>query len=204
MSATPAEILTFWFGGADLGIAPPPALQRRWFLSDPTFDAEITHRFGGLLDATYTLDTWPTSPAGALATIVVFDQFPRNVFRGSARAFATDARAHRIATSAVQAGFDLAMGVSQRAFVYLPFEHAEDAAAQDRALALFRALAADAAGGPTSALAASYLDFARQHHATIARFGRFPGRNAALGRAGTAEEAAWLASGGATWGQGKR
>lgn len=203
MSATPDDILAFWFGTTDLRADLLPALRRRWFVSDPAFDLEVAARVGALLDTPDVVEAWATTPAGALAAIVVFDQTPRNIFRGSARAFATDLRAYRIATSAVQAEFDRAMGVSQRAFVYLPFEHTEELGAQDRSVTLFERLAADAQGGPAADLAASYLAFAREHRETIARFRRFPGRNAALGRADTPEEAAYLMGGGATWGQGK-
>ncbi|MES2643490.1 MAG: DUF924 family protein [Myxococcota bacterium] len=197
MTIGPDDILRFWFGAADLRAVPSPATPRRWFTPDPAFDAEIADRFGALLDGDpEAVEAWAATPAGALAAILTFDQFPRNVFRGQARAFATDARALRLATACVAARFDQEMGVSQRAFVYLPFEHAEDIASQDRSVALFQELATDPAG-------ALYLSFAESHHATIARFGRFPGRNAALGRTATPEEEAYLAGGGATWGQGK-
>lgn len=192
----PDDILRFWFGAADVRAVPDAATQRRWFTPDPAFDAEIAARFGALLDDPEAIEAWAATPAGALAAIVALDQFPRNLFRGRARAFATDARASRLATACVAARFDAEMGVSQRAFVYLPFEHAEDLVSQDRSVALFQALAADAEG-------AFYLTFAESHRAVIARFGRFPGRNAALGRVDTPEEAAYLSGGGATWGQGK-
>jgi uncharacterized protein (DUF924 family) len=112
--------------------------------------------------------------------VIVLDQFPRNMFRGSARAFATDALALAAARSAVERGFDRLLSPTERTFVYLPFEHAEDLASQRRALALFRARDPD------------NVEYARRHYRIIARFGRFPHRNAILGRESTAEEIEFL------------
>ncbi|MDP2304636.1 MAG: DUF924 family protein [Pseudomonadota bacterium] len=199
----PDDILLFWFGSADLRALPSAATQKRWFTVDPAFDAELAARFGALLDDPEAVEAWATragggGAAGTLAAILTLDQLPRNIFRGRARAFATDARALRLATATVAAKLDRELGLSQRVFAYLPFEHAEDIASQNRSVALFTALAADSEG------AASYVAFAESHRATIARFGRFPGRNAALGRTDTPEEAAYLAEGGQTWGQASR
>jgi uncharacterized protein (DUF924 family) len=197
---TSADVLAFWFDTTDLGARVPPERARRWFTSDPAFDDAIRARFGALLDAPGTVEGWAADPAGTLAAVLVLDQFPRNLFRGTARAFATDPRALALARGAVAAGHDAAMGLQARCFLYLPFEHAEDAAAQAEAIGLFDAMLAGAAPDE-QALARSFADFARQHEAIVARFGRFPGRNKALGRADTPEEAAWLASGGPTFGQ---
>lgn len=171
------DLLRFWFGSADLTATPAPDLQTRWFRVDPAFDEELRARFGALLDA--PVEDWATGPAGALAAVLVLDQLPRNLHRGHARAFASDARARAVADRAIAAGWDAALGVTQRVFLYLPFEHAEDPALQERSIALFRAL-----GDPF------FLSFAEQHQATIARFGRFPARNKALGRVDTPDEAA--------------
>lgn len=200
----PDDILQFWLGSTNLSAVVPLATQARWFNADPAFDAEIEARFGTLFETPEAVESWATDPAGALAAIIVFDQFPRNVFRGRARAFATDARALRLATATVAARFDQEMGMSQRAFVYLPFEHAEDIASQDRSVGLFTALVNDTVGGVSSSEGAVYLTFAEAHRATIARFGRFPGRNAAMGRTDTPEEEAYLSEGGDTWGQSKK
>jgi uncharacterized protein (DUF924 family) len=126
------------------------------------------------------LDRWQSTPLAALALIVVLDQFPRNMFRGTARAFATDARALAAAALAVDRDFDRLFVPSERTFVYLPFEHAEDIAAQRRSLALFRAR------DPGN------LEWAERHHEIVARFGRFPHRNAVLGRASTEAETAYI------------
>ena len=129
---------------------------------------------------------WPGT-AGLLAQTLVLDQFPRNLFRGQARAFAGDAQARAIALQLIDSGAHLALHPLQRWFVYLPLEHAEDLALQERSVALFSALAADAG-------MADALDYAERHRDVIHRFGRFPHRNAALGRASTAEELAYLAT----------
>ena len=147
----------------------------------------MRRRFGAAVDA--ALDDrlgigWAQSP---LALLLLLDQFTRNLFRGSARAFAGDARALSISKALVATGADRRFDTIERGFVYLPFEHAEDLAAQDEAVRLFTALAAE---DPRQA---DSLDYAHRHRDVIRRFGRFPHRNAALGRASSAEEQAWLA-----------
>lgn len=178
-----AAVLAFWFGD-------PPATEARaeWFRKDPAFDAQIRERFGATLDAALQggLRDWDTTPQGALARIVVLDQFTRNGFRDTPRAFAGDALALAAAQALVAGGADRALGPWQRQFVYLPFEHAEDLAQQQQALALFGALAAE---HPQTA---ELRVWAQKHHDIVARFGRFPHRNAILGRASTAEETAFL------------
>jgi len=126
------------------------------------------------------LERWGSTPLAALALIVVLDQFPRNMFRGTARAFSTDSQALAAARGALERGLDQVLSPAERTFVYMPFEHAEDLAAQRRALALFEAL------DPND------MEYARRHHEIIARFGRFPHRNAVLGRESTPEEIEFL------------
>ena len=191
------DVLTFWFGSADLWTRPTAALRQRWFGGGPAFDLEITTRFSHLCDT--AVEGWP-GDAGLLAAVLVLDQFPRNAFRGSRRAFAYDARARALALQALDAGRDQALGPVQRAFLYLPLEHAEDLALQDRCVACFAALAAAAPDDDPDQVK-MMLPFAQKHRDLIQRFGRFPGRNQALGRADTPEEAAWLAAGGETFGQ---
>ena len=181
------QVLDFWFGASDT----PAAGQRRqeWFVKNPAFDAEIAQRFGALIEAALRaeLAAWPADgAAAALAQIVVLDQFTRNVFRNTPRAFAGDPQALAAAKAMVATGQDLALRPLQRAFVYLPFEHAEDLAMQDESVRLFAALAAKAPE------LADMLDYAHRHHLVIARFGRFAHRNAILGRASTSDELAFL------------
>jgi uncharacterized protein (DUF924 family) len=178
-----SSVLDFWFGAA-------PEWRAVWFRADTDFDAAITTRFGALpaRAARGELDIWAGCAAGAVALCLVQDQFPRNLFRGSARAFAWDGRARALAGCAVARGWDPAVPALWRQFLYLPFMHSEDLADQDRSVALYGALAA--AG---EAWAGSCLRSAERHRAVIARFGRYPGRNAALGRVSSAAELSFLA-----------
>jgi len=200
-TVTPDNVLEVWFGSTDLAAAPHAAFQQRWFTPDPAFDAELTQLFGPLFDTPGAVEAWADTPAGALAAIVVFDQFSRNVFRGNGRAFANDPAARRLAARVLHEGWDRAFSIAHRAFVYLPFEHGESIADQDQSVALFGDLARDATGS-AGTLARFYLDFAQKHRAVIVRFGRFPGRNRALGRDDTAAEIEYLTGDGETWGQG--
>lgn len=183
MHADAAAVLDFWF-------APPDGARAEWFRKDAAFDARILARFGALIEAAVAggLGDWDAAGApGALARILLLDQFTRNVWRDTPGAFSGDALALRAALALVDSGADLTLPPWRRAFVYLPFEHAEDAAQQRRAVALFERLAAAAPGFE------GMLDFARRHRDVIARFGRFPHRNAILGRASTPAELDFLA-----------
>jgi len=177
MIPTPGDIVAFWLeAGPD-----------RWFTADPDFDALTRTRF---LDAhedaaRNNLPGWDASPEGALALILLTDQFPRNMFRATPRAFATDALAVRIAERAVARAFDRAYRPPLRRFFYLPFMHAESVVLQKRCEALCAA-SQDAEG----------LQFATVHREIIEKFGRFPHRNPILGRAMTGEEQAFLDEGG--------
>jgi uncharacterized protein (DUF924 family) len=182
-------VLDFWFGPTDdPGHAKP---RPAWFSKDTAFDAEIQRRFGPLIEQALAgeLDDWiskPITPLPALALVIVLDQFTRNAFRDTARAFAGDARALQIARAMVASGADRALGGVQRGFVYLPFEHAEDLSHQRTAVQLFSQLARD------EPARADLLVWAQRHHDVVARFGRFPHRNAALGRTSTADETSFL------------
>jgi uncharacterized protein (DUF924 family) len=187
MEAQAKAVLDFWFGpDTEPGHAPS---REQWFRKDATFDATIAQRFGALIGQALGggLDHWADEPASALARVIVLDQFTRNAFRDTARAFAGDASALAAARRMVRDGADRRLLPVQRMFVYLPFEHAEDLAMQQEALHLFGQLAAD---DPAHA---DLLPWAQKHHDVIARFGRFPHRNAALGRTSTDEEARFLA-----------
>jgi len=177
-----SDTLAFWFGPL------PHATRDVWFRKDASFDAEIRSRFGGVVERALAgaLREWTATPHGALARVLLLDQFTRNLFRGSKRAFAGDAEALATATAAVDSGHDRALDAYERWFLYMPFEHAEDRRAQQRSLALFEALAAETGDrGP--------LEWAKKHAAIIDRFGRYPHRNAILGRESTPEEIAFLA-----------
>jgi uncharacterized protein (DUF924 family) len=162
-----------------------------WFKKDDAFDALIAQRFGPLIAQALVggIDDWlakPVQALPALARVIVLDQFTRNVFRGTARAFAGDGMALQTARALVASGADRALSPVQRQFAYLPFEHAEDLSHQRTSVQLFQQLAVD---DPASA---GLVDWARKHLDIVARFGRFPHRNVALGRASTDEEAAFL------------
>lgn len=154
-------------------------------------DADIRERFGALHDeaAAGHLSAWEDDAAAALALVLVTDQFPRNIWRHSAHAFATDEMARNVADRAIARGFDQATEPDLRGFFYLPFEHHEDPASQARSMMLFEKLAADGGGDEG-------LKWARLHQDLIARFGRFPHRNTVMGRISTPEETAYLAEGG--------
>jgi uncharacterized protein (DUF924 family) len=180
-----AEVLDFWFGAPD---SPERGRPRScWFAKSEAFDGQIRSNFAGLYRraAGGDLAGWERTPLAALALAVLLDQFPRNMFRGTAQAFAADGRALGTARLIVERGFDTVLRPVERWFVYLPFEHAEDIAVQRRSIALFRALESD----PDSA---GTVDYARRHYDIIARFGRFPHRNDVLGRRSTPEESLFL------------
>jgi uncharacterized protein (DUF924 family) len=176
-----SEVLEFWFG------ASPGESRPEWFRKDAAFDAQIRERFGELhaRAARGELDAWRKAPASMLALVVMLDQFSRNMFRDDARAFAQDARARECAHQALARGDDQTLLPVQRQFLYLPLEHSEDMADQDRCVELMRSLDAF----PETRGLASW---AERHRDIVRRFGRFPHRNAALGRATTAAEAEFL------------
>jgi uncharacterized protein (DUF924 family) len=186
-SATPADVLGFWFGHpGEPGHGQPRA---EWFRKDAAFDAGIRSRFLADVEAALAgrLAAWADDRDGILALLILLDQFPRNLFRGTAKAFAGDGEALRLARQALDRGWDANRAAVEKLFIYLPFEHSEALADQERSLALFAALAAAHPG------CEGFLDYARRHHEVIARFGRFPHRNVALGRVSTPEEQDYLA-----------
>jgi len=176
-SVTPAEILAFWRNAG-------PA---RWYSRDDAFDAEVRRRFFGLWQcaAAGELSSWETSDDGALALVIVLDQFPRNLFRDDARTYASDRLAREVAHRAVERGVDARIDGALREFLYLPFMHSEHLADQLRCIELSRA------AGHTES-----LKWAEHHADIIRRFGRFPHRNGLLGRATTPDEQAFLDQGG--------
>jgi len=183
MTATPtaSAVLEFWFG-------PPPHVARgEWFRKDDAFDATIRGRFAATIAEALAggLGDWCADAHGTLARVIVLDQFTRNAWRDTPRAFAGDARALATAEYAIQRGFERDLDGFERWFLYLPFEHSEDLGVQERSLALFAKLAADTGER-------SPLEWAEKHAAVIRRFGRYPHRNAILGRESTPAEVAFL------------
>jgi uncharacterized protein (DUF924 family) len=177
-----ADILAFWFGRpGDAGYGQP---RGEWFRKDDGFDEEIRNRFLPGVEAALAgeLTAWADDRQGLLALLILLDQFPRNLFRNQAQAFAGDEQARRLAGLALAKGWDNQLTAVEKLFVYLTFEHSESLADQERSVALFSALAAGHPGCD------GFLDYARRHHEVIARFGRFPHRNAALGRPSTPDE----------------
>ena len=183
-------ILEFWFGGSDDSFLSVP--RSAWFNKDEVFDGIIRERFLGLWRQARAGELPPDAGDArrALAWLILCDQFPRNLFRGSAEAFATDGLALALARRMVEQGLDRQLPHIARTFVYLPFEHSESLADQDEAVRLFEAMRDDPA-------MARYIEFAHRHRDVIVRFGRFPHRNAALARVSTPEEQAYLAEPGA-------
>jgi len=177
MPASAAEVISFW---RDAG-------PDRWFTKDAAFDGQIRERFFDTYEAAAAgkLSGWEGDAQGALALLILLDQFPRNMFRGDARAFATDPLARAVAAGAIVRGFDSQVPADLRSFFYLPFEHSEDLADQERGIAFYKA-SGDADG----------LKWAEIHADIIRRFGRFPHRNAVVGRATTPEEQKFLDDGG--------
>jgi len=189
MDPLAAAVLDFWFGAPG---APEHGVSRDvWFRKDPAFDEEIRRAFGNTvaraLDGEFA--DWSTTAQGALARVILLDQFTRNIHRDTARAFAGDAQALATAQAALDAGFDRALDPFGRWFLYMPFEHAESVGAQRRSLVLFAELSRDMNDpGP--------LEWAQKHADVILRFGRYPHRNELLGRVSTPEEVAFLAQAG--------
>lgn len=184
------DILAFWFGQLDGAGMPVDNRNALWFGADNAVDALLRERFGGWLERAMAgeLDHWADSDRGLVALVVLLDQFSRNIHRGSARAFAADPKALALATQAIAGGRHAALPAIHRVFLYLPLEHCEALDTQERCVALFRELAA-CSGHP---LAAGFERYAIAHRDVIARFGRFPHRNAVLGRQSTAEELDYL------------
>ncbi len=170
-----AEVVEFWFA---------PGMAEKWFKKDPDLDREVGERFGALRvkAAAGELDSWRDTARGCLALLVLLDQTPRNIFRDNPRTYATDEMARAVTQHALDQGYDRELTHNQRGFLYLPLEHSESLEDQEASVRLTAALDEDPA----------WHDYAVRHRDIIARFGRFPHRNAALGRPSTAEEVAFL------------
>lgn len=170
------QLLEFWFS---------PTAAKRWFRPTREFDRELGERFGALVEAALRgeLDHWAESPRGALALVLLLDQLPLNIWRGEPQSFAGEAQARAVADGAIRHGWDRAFDGKQKAFLYIPFMHSEALADQERSVALYRAAGLQ-----------DNLRWAEHHREIVRRFGRFPHRNAILGRQSTSEEVDWLES----------
>ena len=196
------DLLDFWFAGA---LHDPDAIQERsavWFGGGEAFDQACEQRFAGTLEraAARRLDHWAETARGTLALIILLDQLPRNIHRGTPAAFESDALALEHCVAGLEAGFDRALELIERAFFYLPLQHAEDGSAQDRSVAATEALVTDA----SEALRAQFertLGYAVEHRDIVHRFGRFPHRNRLLKRDSTREERDYLEAGAPSFGQ---
>ena len=168
---SPQDVHDFWFGAPD----------------DPAFDEEIRTKFGETVEAAIEggLTEWEDNGQGSLALILLLDQFARNIFRGSGKSFAGDVRTRQVAAAAIAAGIEKDLNIPQRVFLYLPYEHSEDMADQHRSMDLFNSL-------PKYEGRDNQIDYAQRHLDIVERFGRFPHRNEAMGRASTAEEILFL------------
>lgn len=182
----PEEILRFWFDPAP-GERALSGKRKVWFIKNPEFDREIGDRFGSVysLAAASKLDHWQNTVEGLLALILLLDQFPRNLFRGTAQAFATDPQALALAQSAIAQGCDRSLPLVQRAFIYLPLEHSENLDHQHQNVEHCRQFL----DNPDLS---DFYTYAVKHCEIIQRFGRFPHRNAILGRASSPEETEFL------------
>lgn len=187
----PRSVIDFWYA---------PRARALWFEKDKAFDDEIRQRFGAAVHAAQMgeLDSWTATQMGTLALLILLDQMARNIYRGQAKAFLGDARALAIADAAIKRDLDKGLPFDQRRFFYLPFEHAEDMANQDRSIDLFTRLYEEAPGTDREN-AEVQLDYAHRHRDIIKRFGRYPHRNEALGRPSTDDEIAFLKTPGSSF-----
>ena len=186
----PEDLLAFWFGPPG---SSPLANSTKWYTKDDGFDREIAARFGTALElaARGALDGWKTTPRGRLALVILLDQFSRNIHRGQPRAFAQDARACSYALEAIAAGDERVLGTIERSFLYMPLMHAEDVDLQHQCVRKFERLRDDAPHDLRKYVE-NGLEYAQRHAEIVERFGRFPHRNAILGRSSTREELAFL------------
>jgi len=192
---TPAAVLEFWFGADRARALCDPARSRLWWRKAPATDADIRARFDTWVAAALAgrLHHWADEPDGLLALVLLTDQFTRNIHRDTPAAFAGDPLALAWCRQGIARGDDERLSAAERAFLYMPLEHSERLADQDECVARFERLVAESEPADCGALA-GMLDYARRHRAVIARFGRFPHRNAILGRESRAEELAFLST----------
>ena len=203
MPQTADSVLDFWFGSAPATASGLKASMKRWYAGGTALDTQIAIRFGDLIAAAAAsrLGDWAGSARGRLALILLLDQFPRSVYRGTPRAFASDPAALALTVGGIESGLDRTLDFLERLFFYMPLQHAESPEIQQRSVVVFDALAEEATPGFVRDALAASADYARQHRDIIARFGRFPHRNGILERPSTPEEIAYLEDGAPTFGQ---
>jgi len=196
------ELLAFWFGPRPLRPAAAPERNRLWFGADADFDRALETRFMSLVIAAQSgvLEHWTTDDEDCLALILLLDQLPRNLYRGQAQAFASDGDALALARSLAASGRLAQLGYCESAFALMPYQHSEDLQTQEQGVALYREQAQNAPD-EWREIMQDYCRYAEQHLGIIERFGRFPHRNAVLGRSDTEEELQWLREGGERFGQ---
>ena len=187
------RVLEFWFGGHDLDKEIVSNMSELWWRKNDDTDQQVRDRFNHMYEDLIhgDLDSWKTQPASRLAMIILADQFPRNMFRGTARAFASDPLALSLCQEGIEQGMDRKLRWPQRVFFYMPMEHAESLDIQELSIKQFKNLAADVPGDEQD-MVYGYIDFAIRHWEIIKRFGRFPHRNKILGRVSTEEELEFL------------
>jgi uncharacterized protein (DUF924 family) len=196
------RVLDFWFSAAELDAPQIDSRMERWFSTDPAFDEQVRREFGALVDQALAggLEDWAATAEGRLALILLLDQFPRNIHRGTAQAFAGDRRALKLCVEGTMANGYKDLTPIQRVFFFMPLQHAESAGVQEKSVRIYTALAE----GVSATLRETFLtfaSFAELHRDIVARFGRFPHRNRYLGRANTPEEDEYLAGDAPSFGQ---
>jgi uncharacterized protein (DUF924 family) len=193
MSDSLESVLAFWFGAPGSAAEIAGRQSKLWFGKSPANDQAVIERFAATLTAATAgrLDHWANTPRGRLALVIVLDQFPHHIHRDQPQAFATDPQALTHSLAALDAGEDRRLAPIERVFLYLPLEHAESLAMQEQSVSLYEQLAHEAAADER-AVFDGFLDYARKHRDVVARFGRFPHRNAILGRPSTPDELEFL------------
>ena len=189
----PESVLAFWFGAPGSAAEIAGRQGKLWFGKSPANDQAVIDRFATTLTAATAdhLDHWTYTPRGRLALVIVLDQFPHHVYRDRPQAFATDPQSPALSLAALESGEDRQLTPIERVFLYLPLEHAESLAMQERSVSLYEQLAHEATADER-ALFDNFLDYARKHRDVVARFGRFPHRNTILGRTSTPDEIEFL------------
>lgn len=197
------RVLEYWFGDIQAPDDVDEGCKKKWWMGGEAVDREIKEQFSGLVERACAgeLDGWASTPRGALALVVILDQFTRNIGRGSAQAFRGDAKALEVCMALVEAGTDRSLRLVERQFLYMPAMHAEDRDVAKRSLELFDNLMVDIQASPKGDKLGDMRKHAKMHADIVLQFGRYPHRNEVMGRETTPEEAAFLADGGPSFGQ---